>query len=154
MKTALCISGIPRGTVKQNVDIALKHFDADVFYATYTNQEEQVKKHTDTYYLHAEPSTPYHPLADVPENIKPPVDKTWKLRERIKTDFMLYERMKHQQKQIFAHDMLLNELPEEYDMIIRMRYDTRLSTKVDLKLLLVRSYKNNIAIVDTYVNPF
>lgn len=146
MKTALCISGIPRGTVKQNVDTALKHFDADVFYATYTNQEEQVKKHTDTYYLHAEPSISYHPLADIPEDVMPPVAKTWALREQIKSDFMLYERMRHQSKQIFAHDMLLNEISAEYDMIVRMRYDTRLSTVADLKPYLQKSYNENIAI--------
>jgi hypothetical protein len=146
MKTAICISGIPRGDTIKNVEIAKTHFDADVFYATYFGQTQHVKKYTDTYYTHPEPSIQYHPLADVPEHIMPPVHKTWMLRDRIKTDLGLRERMSHQSKQIFAHDMLLNDIPSVYDMIVRMRYDTRLSTIADPKSLLVRSYENNIAI--------
>lgn len=146
MKVAICISGIPRGDVKTNVKIAQEHFGGDVFYATYFQHENSIKKFTEEYFLHKEPVINYHPLADVPEEVMPPVLKTWSLRERIKTDFLLRERMSHQSKQILAHDMLLNEVPDEYDMIVRMRYDTRLSKKLDLRSLLERSYENNIAI--------
>lgn len=146
MKTAICISGIPRGSIHTNVKITQSIFDGDVFYATYHDQEKTIQKYIQDYFLHPEPVISYHPLADVPEHIMPPVYKTWMLRDRIKTDFMLRQRMSHQSKQIFAHDMLLSEVPEDYDMIVRMRYDTRLSIKADLKSMLIRSYENNIAI--------
>lgn len=146
MKVAICMSGIPRGDVKQNLAIAQQHFGGNVFYATYHDQEKTIRKYTQDYFLHPEPKISYHPLADVPEEVMPPVAKTWSLRERIKTDFMLYERMRHQSKQIFAHDMLLGEVPDDYDMIVRMRYDTRLSKVVNLTQYLERSYNENIAI--------
>lgn len=146
MKTAICISGIPRGDIKTNIQIAKSQFGDDVFCATYFQYEKDIQKITSDYFLHKEPFVSYHPLADVPEEVMPPVYKTWLLRERIKTDFVLRERMSHQSKQIFAHDMLLNEIPEEYDMIVRMRYDTRLSKKIDLKKYLIDSYENNKAI--------
>lgn len=146
MKTAICISGIPRGDTIKNVEIAKTHFDADVFYSTYFGQQQHIKKYTDTYYLHDEPEIPYHPLADIPDDILTPTYKIWTLRRSLEKDLQLRERMRHQSKQIFAHDMLLRSIPSKYDMIIRMRYDTRLSTIADLKSLLVRSYENNIAI--------
>jgi len=151
MKVAICISGIPRGDVKRNVEIAQNHFGGDVFYSTWHNQESAIRQITNKYFLHSEPKIKYHPLADVPELIMPPVHKTWHLRERCRNpkngaDVQLREKIQHQSKQIFAHDYLLKEIPKDYDMIVRMRYDTRLSTKADLRPFLERSYDEKIAI--------
>lgn len=149
MKTAICISGIPRGKAKSNIDLMKKKFGtSDVFFLTWKGQEEAFKKllPEEKFYTHKEPVMHYHPLADVDESVMPPVFKTWKLREACSTDLKLRENMSHYTKQIHAHAYLLQQVPEEFDMIIRSRFDTLISDKVDFFPLIERSYVNNIAI--------
>lgn len=148
MKVAVCVSGIARGSVQKNMDLIQNAFgDVDFFFATWKGKEKDLEKYGITdYKTFDEPFIDYHPLADVPEDIMPPVMKTWSLRERIKTDFVLRERMQHQSKQILGHSLLLKSIPKKYDMIIRARYDTLVSDKADLKHWLNLSYKEKRAI--------
>ena len=75
----------------------------------------------------------------------PPVWKTWLLREEVKKNISLRNKMANYTKQIFGHGYILKVIPEEYDMIIRVRYDTLISDKVDFNHYLNMSYNDHKA---------
>ena len=147
MKIAICVTGICRGNVKKNMDIVRQKFDGDFFYGTWNGREGDMKKvGIKDFHTFPEPKMYYHPLADVPEDIMPPVFKTWELRKRMKTDLVLRNKMEHYTKQILGHAHILEHVPEEYDMIVRVRYDTLISSKVDFTPWVEESYNENKAI--------
>lgn len=143
MKVAICISGICRGQAKRNVDLARLHFPtAEFFFSTW---EGQPKLPFENAFYHPEPKMHYHPVVDlVDDNCKAP--KWLAYKHILCKEKAVYERTSHQSKQILGHALLLQEVPKEYDMIMRMRYDTVLSKSVDFTPLLERSYKENLAI--------
>lgn len=148
MKIAICISGICRGNVKKNI-FHLKNIfpTADLFFSTWEGREKDVEEMgLKNVKFFPEPKINYHPLTDIPDDVMPPVWKTWQLREALKKDKALRDKMRHYTKQIIGHDYLLSEVPDEYDMIVRSRYDTYASTLVDFQSYLEESYNENKAI--------
>lgn len=147
MKTAICITGICRGNVKRNVQLLKKVFSSDIFFGTWKGYEKDLSKYKiNNFYTFEEPVIEYHPLADISDEIMPPVWKTWLLREEVKKNISLRNKMANYTKQIFGHDYILKVIPEEYDMIIRVRYDTLISDKVDFNHYLNMSYNEHKAI--------
>lgn len=152
MKVAVCISGICRGNVKLNLHHLREHFPYDYFFATWKSKEKDVQTHLPDvqYNTYDEPTLHYHPIGDIDG---PPAPKLMIQREYCKTKRwgpgtgeQWYERTKHHTKQILIHDMLLKDIPEEYDMIIRARFDTYVSPNVNFQEYLNISYQRNIAV--------
>jgi len=142
MKVAVCISGIFRGETNRNLMHIRSHFPYDTFYATWKQDSCYLK---DTYF-YDEPKMDYHPIKDIknPKGLKLRLQKEGLNNGTYGKDF--YDRTLHHTKQILIHDMLLKDIPEEYDMIIRARFDTYLSPNVSFNKYLAKSYNENIAI--------
>lgn len=148
MKVAVCLSGICRGDISKNLEIMKEHFPYDYYFATWKNSEIHESIKDEVFYID-EPDMHYHPILDV-EKIKHP-----KL-QNIKKEMLSFgtplsgkkykERILHHTKQIIIHNELLKLIPDDYDMIIRIRYDTRLSKKVDFSKYLKMSYDKKLSI--------
>lgn len=149
MKIAICVSGICRGKVKNNMAHLKAHFpEADFFYATWKGREKDVQNNLPgvQYTTYPEPEIHYHPIKDIDG---PPAPKLMTQKQKcIKGEYgsAWQEKTKHHTKQILIHDMLLKDVPEEYDMIIRTRFDTYYSPNVDFSEYLKKSYDRNIAV--------
>ena len=142
MKVAVCVSGVARGEVDANIALMKKHFPFDFFYATWNNQSSNLEN----CYHYSEPSMFYHPIRDI---VDTPAPKLAIQKHQLVTgqyDINFYQRTLNHTKQILIHDMLLKDIPQEYNMIIRARFDTRLSTKVDFTKYLEMSYNDNLAV--------
>ena len=151
MKVAVCVSGLCKGKVQRNMDYASEILNIDkkhFFYSTWEGREKDcIDAKIENFYTFKEPTIDYHPLADIPESIMPQVYKTWCLRKICQgnTNITLKNKIKHQTKQIFGHSYLLEKVPEEYDMIVRIRYDTYITPKLkqELRELLKLSYSES-----------
>lgn len=138
------MSGICRGKLNRNVPLLRKHFPtADLFFSTW---EGKPKPPFEKSYFHPEPEMHYHPYIDAIEECEAPKFKAYKAQGKTGKGQMAYNRTIHHSKQILAHAHLLKEVPEEYDMIIRARYDTVLSDKVDFTSWLKKSYEEHKAV--------
>lgn len=147
MKVAICVSGICRGNVKLNMLRAKEILGGDLFFSTWKGREKDMESAgISDYYVFDEPVVNYHPLGDIPDDVMPPVYKAWNMRELIKNDYKLREKQSHHTKQILGHGFLLKNVPEEYDMIIRIRYDTYISDKVNFTKYIEESYNQRKAI--------
>ena len=143
MKIAICISGICRGKLDRNIPLLRKHFPtAELFFSTW---EGKPKPPFENSYFHLEPEMHYHPYINAIEECPAPKFKAYKLEGKKGKGQMAYNRTIHHSKQILAHAYLLNEIPKEYDMIIRARYDTVLSNEVDFTPWLEKSYEKKRA---------
>mgnify|MGYP001156745888 FL=1 len=148
MKIAVCLSGMVRGQVPRNLQRLKRILPYDYFFSTYTHKEEDLwwfLGMNGEYTLFDEPEMHYNPVMDPPELY------TRKLR-LLKQDgergesLGVIEKTKHHTKQILSHANLVSHIPEDYDMIIRVRYDAFISQKIDFVHYLERSLNENIAI--------
>lgn len=146
MKTAILISGIIKGNWERNKKLIQSAFpDADIFTSTWKNAERS----DEVDYVFAQPSVDYHPTLDTqvfPKfksiSLKKSMENNPNIRDRGHPSWFT-------SLQILGHDKLLNEVcpNDEYDMIIRVRYDTYLElNNVDWKGLVERSYEKNITL--------
>ena len=144
MKIAICMSGLYRGNLDRNLPLFKKHFPtADFFFSTWEGREGPP---VDNVYYHPEPQTHYHPVIDTVKECDAPKFKCYKAEGRNGTGQRNYNRTIHHAKQLVAHAYLLNEIPDDYDMILRTRYDTVLSPEVDFTPWLEISYNEGRAI--------
>lgn len=152
MKIAVCYSGICRGKVERNINLVKHHFPkADLFFSTWEGKEEDItknlpKEYVERVHYHKEPKPDYHCVRDV-DGIK--ANKFNIIRDKIKKgqyDEAYIERTLHHTKQILAHYFLMMTVPDDYDMIIRIRYDTLLSKQVDFQSYLNKAYDEKFAI--------
>ena len=148
MKIGICISGICRGNLEKNIQSIKNHFSGDYFYGTWdTHVLPKYLKDANIFYI-KEPTMDYHPILDV-DDLKAPKLKTIKKQMTIPSNLNTTEyrnRTLHHTKQILIHNEMMKKIDSSYDMIIRLRYDTFLSSRVDLNSYLKKSYKDNIAI--------
>jgi len=111
MKVAVCYSGLYREFAgwQDNHKFITDHADA-VFYSTWGNRQEPPVQDC---MLFDEPVIDYNPFL-LPEF----VDKF--------TEFVHWweDLAARATKQIIAHDLIVAALPSEFDIVIRMRYDT------------------------------
>ena len=165
MKVAICFSGIPREGYLENIEQFKKIFDitdrpefecVDFFYSTY-NQYELPFDHASF------PETNKTYLIDKKGILESGVDKTvHKIydmkRSRPITDESarkyLENKMVHGYKQILAHALqLLFQVPSDYDIIVRARYDNWLSEYVDWLQFVKESYEKNIVYGVANITP-
>lgn len=141
MKTAILISGIIKGNWERNIERVKSIFpDADLFTATWKGYGDDDKVD----YVFDEPTVNYHPTLDTQPY---PKYKTIEFKRLTKRDDV---KRKNTTKQLLIHDKLLEKVcpNDEYDMIIRMRFDTYVSThsSINGNDLLTKSYKENITL--------
>ena len=165
MKLAVCVSGVPRSGVgekqelnrdfKRNVRNLKKNFPgANFFFGTWRPYGNVLDKELpgQDYWLFDEPKAHYHPYLDMK-----PVDMVSdKMREYAgiyRKKPRLHERTRHQTKQILCHAMMVDKLPEKYDVIIRSRFDTFTLHDVDFNKYVINTYKNKTAIGFACLKP-
>tara|TARA_B110000908_G_C10253449_1_gene453707 strand:+ start:2550 stop:3296 length:747 start_codon:yes stop_codon:yes gene_type:complete len=149
MKIAICVNGLPNASRSfDNIDSIQKSIGGDLFLSTWKGNEQQVEKKTSKHcYYFDEPKVDYHPLMDIPENMVRPVYKTWQSRERCKHNKRLRDRLANCSKQILGHAMLIDALTDyNYDLIVRIRWDTVLSPWCNFSEFLEESLRDNKAI--------
>ncbi len=125
MKVAVCLGGLIRGKVEENIEVMKQVFPYDFFLSTWDTVErfspfENIKTYKEPELL--EESQVYHPN-----------------KNRI-------EILRRGHKQLIAHAYMLDDLSTEYDMIVRARYDIRVNTNIKWKELIETSYKENAPI--------
>ncbi len=168
MKVAVCIFGLCRGNVLECIESHKFHFSCDYFYGTWSGskltpkQQLAQKNITDilpdvSYITAPDPDMHYHPAIDiVTKNLRPAVrqiiepmyKQIAKNLTAMKKQGKLgrYNRYYNHTKQLLGHAYMLSQIPPEYDMIIRSRFDTRLSVNVNFEPFLEQSYNEHRAI--------
>lgn len=144
MKIAICISGIARANSVRNVELVKKSFDTDIFFATW---DSCVNEHSSKFdcSVYPEPKIKYNPWTD--DNC---ICEHYKYRgyrnKFLAGEYSTNSKLMNATKQIIAHAYQLRDLPAEYDLIIRTRWDTYVSPNVDFIKYINESYQQNKAI--------
>ena len=132
MTIAVCVSGIASRVpeYKKILEQAKKVFPYDFFYQQW---EGYPNPDVDNCLCVPEPTWDYHVVKDV--KIKP--DCTYFRKNSKIPDGKIYrspgrfEHFRHTANQLVGHYYLVESLPEKYTKIIRMRFDSIVSTKID-----------------------
>jgi hypothetical protein len=147
MKVAVCVSGnfkssspgdrgLPENYLERNYHNRKKQFpDADFYYATWSSNASIFFNTfpNEKGFIFDEPPTHYHPFTKempVTEVVKKEYHQTihsmkYKGSQRRTSEDtdVIYEWFKHAAKQLVLHSLLLEQIKESYDIIIRTRYD-------------------------------
>lgn len=169
MKVAICFSGVCEWSVDKNIERIQKKLQFDCFYSTWKECESTFNEFlpNKTVVILPQPVMNYHPFIDavptatslLPEPfqsnlrriLKGPINKSKQIRQQVesgKLDPNSWTATKYQNgnKQILSHAYLVQSIPPEYDMIIRVRYDTVISTVVDFASWLDISFNTQSAV--------
>ena len=140
MKLAICVTGLCRGDTHGMIIALRKHFPTgDFFFGTWENKPSV----SDKTKFYPEPKIHYHPVLDVETSC--PAPKWEKEKHKCVTSITRRRRVYHHTKQILGHAYLLNDIPDDYDMIIRARYDINVSN-VNFTPWLEKSYTEKRAV--------
>jgi hypothetical protein len=139
MKTALLITGQYRPHVegaKQLIEHMEDVFKTHTFFHTWNEDVAKVpiEYHNRLVYC-KEPEVDYHPISDI-EWIGKHGKWDKYLQERL-----LYHKTQHQNKQILAYADLLSKVPDDFDVLIRTRWDVLVSGKVNFKPYIEKAYE-------------
>jgi len=122
MRVAVCISGLVNGDLlKRNNEVLKQKFPyADFYYGTWTDQKDAFKKYfpnEDCFYFDP-PKMDYHPYyIDGFDSKDWRETKDWIVRNK------KMEWSKHHTKQHIIHAWMLDRIEQEYDVIVRTRFD-------------------------------
>ena len=127
---AVCVSGLAREGYKEAIERAKKVFPYNFFYMQWTGYPQPDV--TDCYFFN-EPQYDYHNLLDTKYYPKCPVLRKYTIKPngKIFRKAGLLEKTRTNSKQILAHYWLVNKLPAQYKTIIKLRYDSFISNKVN-----------------------
>lgn len=146
MKPAICISGIARGNIKRNISHLKSAFpDIPMFFSTWEETKNDISEEYNSSY-YPEPTIHYNPWCECVVDNPHPKYHVYKKQFIEKTGIAHHKKLLNATKQLIAHAHHLDEIPKEYDMIIRTRWDTIVSEKADFTQYLNESYNNNYAI--------
>lgn len=146
MKTAICVSGLIRDKHKRNIGLVKNAFpDADIFYSTWEAYEDDKSRSYKCKY-YPEPQMHYNPWKDCVTDNPHPKYHAYKKDFVNNTGQSKQTKLLNATKQIIAHAYQVADLPEEYDMIVRTRWDTLVSDKANFNHYLNTSYENDMAI--------
>ena len=158
MKVAVCISGAPRSglskrDLRKNYDMLVSNFPtADFYFGSWKGYEDTITKFysdKDVWFFD-EPQLDYHPFIDI--TIDNPTPKLSKMIKQSKDNPKFRETSTHQTKQILAHCYIVDRI-EDYDVVIRVRYDTATYKGADFVPYIQDAYDNNRAIGFATLNP-
>ncbi len=131
---AVCFSGVSGDESDWVIQRVKNQLPYDTFFATW--QGKKVPKGAANCHFFPEPKYDYHNLLET--KIKPNCEKwrrsatppapgrkggTWHKKEN-------YEKVSTNSKQILCHFYLLNTLPKKYKLIVKIRYDLMLTSKI------------------------
>jgi len=139
MKTAILVTGQYRPHVR-DAQLLIKKmesvFKAQMFFHTWNDSVSQtpIEYHNRLEYC-KEPVIDYHPISDIEW-----VGKHGKW-DNYRKKRLLYNKTQHANKQILAYADLLSKIPDDFDVLIRMRWDILISQKVDFKPYLEKAYE-------------
>ena len=146
MKPAICISGVARGNINRNIRHLKSAFpDIPMFFSTWEETKNGIsEEYKSSYY--PEPQMHYNPWRDCLTDSPHPKYQAYKKEFINKTGISHQNKLLNATKQLIAHAYQLADIPEEYDMIIRTRWDTIVSDTADFSKYLEQSYNDKIAI--------
>ncbi len=147
MKIAICVAGIVRGNIGDNIKRAQDHFgnitNTNTFFATWEEYKNPESDRLGCSYF-PEPILEYNPWLDCKESPHP---KYAGYRKRMLAGEKMNAKLPHATKQIVAHaHQLKTQIPREYDLIVRTRWDTFISDQVDFQRYLDYAYENRCAV--------
>lgn len=160
MKVAVCISGAlksgnPKGQhsskrclTNNNKIIRSKFPTADFYYATWDMYKDEFEKTFPDYLCNffPEPQMHYHPYLDVDEK-----DYLSQAYKSIATGWARKggqartEWTSHHTKQILIHSWLISKIKDQYDIIVRARFDGFISKNADFTEYIKDTYNNKRA---------
>ena len=146
MKPAICISGLARGNVKRNINHLKKAFpDIPIFFSSWNETKNSISEKCNSSY-YPEPQMHYNPWCECVTDNPHPKYHAYKKMFIDKTGVSHQAKLMNATKQLIAHAYQLADIPEQYDMIIRTRWDTVVSDRADFSKYLEQSYNENMAI--------
>ena len=153
-KIAVCVSGLCtsiRGDIgiqENNAILKNKFKNADFFYATYSHMKEKFFNNfsvNSNVFFFEEPNPHYHPYLDIEEknHISSKYAEIISFMKNDKSGQRLLWS-KHHVKQILIHSWLLKEInaKNNYDLIIRTRFDGFISKNAQFEEYLIDSHEN------------
>ena len=154
MKIAVCVSGAFKNgnsntSIIRNNEIQKNKFPtADFYYATwdtYKNDFEKIFPDEKCEYF-PEIEMIYHPYLDIPkaDHISPFYQDTANFMIKDKTGKRL-EWSSHHTKQILIHFWLADTIKDEYDVVVRTRFDGYIAKTADFLEYLEDTFKNHRA---------
>lgn len=149
IRVAVCVTGLVRaknrlGSVEMYNRHAKSIFPyADFYYSTWSSNQEEFEKNlpSDTCFYYDEPKNPYHPYLDVsPENylsLEYAQMVAWARGLTIDKK----EWTKHHAKQIVNYAHLMKDIPKDYDVMVRIRFDSVINKRADFRWYIENCYK-------------
>lgn len=122
MKIAVCVSGQAREGYKECINRFKKLFPYDFYFMHWNGYENPDVPNC--FYFDEPPNT-YHCM--LPRDFRPACTRYKFIKKRVlneaikKKDF--FKKTKHWHKQLIAHQLLVDQLNNDYDLIIKLRYD-------------------------------
>ena len=144
MKTAIVVTGQYRGHVnkhkpKQLIARMVDVFKTDIFFHTWNDFVDKVPiEYHDRLVYCKEPELDYHPVSDVSKNGYNAKHGKWDnyLKNRI-----FYDKTQYQNLQILAYADLLSKIPDDFDVLIRTRWDVLVSNNVNFQPYIEKAYE-------------
>jgi len=150
MKPAICISGLARSrNFNKNLRCLKAAFpDIPMFFSTWEETKNELSEaHGKGTNYYPEPEIHYNPWTECVIDNPHPKYRVYKDNFIKQGEFMPARgKLLNATKQLIAHAYQIADLPEEYDMIIRTRWDTVVSDKLDFTSYLEQSYNEKMAI--------
>ena len=141
MKTAILVTGQYRPQVNKYKPQKLIQqmesvFKTHMFFHTWNDSTNivPIEYHNRLVYC-AQPELDYHPVSDIEW-----VGKHGKWEPYVEKR-LLYNKMQHASKQILAYADLLTKIPDDFDVLIRIRWDILVSEEVNFKPYLEKAYE-------------
>lgn len=151
MKVAVCVGGLLYNDSEKLMELLKERFPHyDFFFGVWKGRENDLSKKLNAF-VYEEHEPKYHPYLDIDKNTWPPKikDIVDKMHSKMATggEMKMIQKAPHQTKQIIMHAHMLDSIPEEYDMIVRTRFDILLYDKgIPFEKFIEESYKENKAI--------
>ena len=140
---AVCISGLATKDYEIAIKIAKKVFPFDIFYMHWNNRQ---RPSIDDCKYFDEPIFDYHCMTETTTQPECPIFKKITRKPtgpntggKIYRRKELFNHSRDGAKQILGHYYLVNSLPEKYRTIIRLRYDTLVSNKINYETYLEKA---------------
>ena len=147
MKVAVCVGGLLYPETEELMDNLQNKFpNYDFFFGVWKGRENATSDKLCAWSFE-EHEPKYHPYFDVDIPDMAPKIKLIRKNLRAHPEMPMIPRAFHQTKQILMHSYMLDKLPQDYDMIIRTRYDIKsFDPSIDFECFVEESYNSDVAI--------
>lgn len=151
MRVAICISGLVESknentNLQKNNRCAKRHFgEYDFYYSTYHSEKEKFEEAfpDEKCFYQDEPEITYHPYEIHPT--------FWESNRFLRTKEFIdrggqkrIEWSSHHYKQILTHARLCDTIKDDYDVVVRLRYDSWISKYASMKSYVEKCLDSNV----------